>query len=379
MSNERIGSVTLTTVAGSPNYYARFRRNGRQVTRSLQTSDVVAARKRARDIDAKIPTARKSTIDNSFNRFALQTIEDDRRKVVRGERSESLVRDGRQILKTYTSPTLGDLDVRKIDYQTLKRFVDALTDKGLKVSSIKKVLVHVNKALTVAVQLGALPALPLMPKVEMKIDPRGWFTKEEYNLLLKECKRHERAATRVRSQTITSELRYFATFMVNTFLRPGDLGKLQHRHIEIVRNPGAGDFLRITTDFGKTTRAPVVSMPTAVNIYERIRKEQKAKGFGKPTDFLFMPAQASRDFAIKEFGRMFRVVLLSAGLETAKSGQARSVYSLRHTAIMFRLVKGNVDTLTLSRAARTSVEMIDRFYASHLTAEMNVDKLHQMR
>ena len=35
----------------------------------------------------------------------------------------------------------------------------------------------------------------------------------------------------------------------------------------------------------------------------------------------------------------------------------------------------NIDLLTLARNCRTSVEMIQRFYASHLTAEMNVDKL----
>ena len=35
----------------------------------------------------------------------------------------------------------------------------------------------------------------------------------------------------------------------------------------------------------------------------------------------------------------------------------------------------NIDLLTLARNCCTSVEMIQRFYASHLTAEMNLDKL----
>jgi ribosomal protein L31E len=38
-----------------------------------------------------------------------------------------------------------------------------------------------------------------------------------------------------------------------------------------------------------------------------------------------------------------------------------------------------MDLLTLARNARTSVDMIDRFYAKHLTAEMNVDILHSKR
>jgi hypothetical protein len=40
---------------------------------------------------------------------------------------------------------------------------------------------------------------------------------------------------------------------------------------------------------------------------------------------------------------------------------------------------GDLDLLTLARNARTSVEMIERFYANHLTPEMNVAKIHSMR
>jgi hypothetical protein len=47
---------------------------------------------------------------------------------------------------------------------------------------------------------------------------------------------------------------------------------------------------------------------------------------------------------------------------------------------MLRLLNAeNLDSLTLARNARTSVEMIDRFYAKPLTGEMNVDLLHSQR
>jgi hypothetical protein len=43
---------------------------------------------------------------------------------------------------------------------------------------------------------------------------------------------------------------------------------------------------------------------------------------------------------------------------------------------MFRMIHGEgIDLLTIARSARTSVEMIDRFYAKHLTAEMNIAQL----
>jgi hypothetical protein len=38
-----------------------------------------------------------------------------------------------------------------------------------------------------------------------------------------------------------------------------------------------------------------------------------------------------------------------------------------------------IDLLTLARNARTNVQMIERFYASNLTAEMNIDLLQGKR
>jgi hypothetical protein len=74
-------------------------------------------------------------------------------------------------------------------------------------------------------------------------------------------------------------------------------------------------------------------------------------------------------------------VLREAGMEEVDHlDRKRTLYSLRHTAIMYRLLYGQgIDTLTLARNARTSVQMIERFYASSLTGEMNVGMLHSKR
>jgi hypothetical protein len=61
-------------------------------------------------------------------------------------------------------------------------------------------------------------------------------------------------------------------------------------------------------------------------------------------------------------------------------GRLRTLYCLRHTSIMFRLLYGQgIDMLTLARNARTSVQMIERFYASALDGEMNVGMLQSRR
>ena len=65
------------------------------------------------------------------------------------------------------------------------------------------------------------------------------------------------------------ELRLFATFMVNTFVRPSDAKLLCHRHIEVVQTKDTR-YLRITTQTSKTVNSPIISMPEAVPIYDKL-------------------------------------------------------------------------------------------------------------
>ena len=61
-------------------------------------------------------------------------------------------------------------------------------------------------------------------------------------------------------------------------------------------------------------------------------------------------------------------------------GQTRKLYCLWQTSITFRLLYGEgVDLLTLAKNARTSVNMIQKHYASTLNGEMNIALLHSKR
>jgi len=380
MLNERIGNVTLTEATGSPFYYVRYRRKGKQVTRSLKTKDLTKARAEATALsETLVPAERSTKTDMTFRKFAEQVIDIDRRKEVRGERSPRLVLDQTRILATYCQPTLADLDVRKINHSVLQEFVDELTDRELASATIKIILTLVSKTLKQAQRQGAIDHAPIMPVISLKAGVRGWLSLKEYQVLLKECDKHRQLGTKVRTHVITNELRWFVAFSVNTFMRPSDIKQLRHRHIEIVKTKET-QYLRITTDFSKTSYSPIVSMPTAVHTYARLLKASKEQGYGNPDDFVFMPKYKNREFAVRSISRQFHTVLLSAGLYVSPQGQTRTLYSLRHSAIMFRLIKGkDMCLLTLARNARTSVEMIDRFYAKHLTAEMNVGVLQSMR
>ena len=140
--------------------------------------------------------------------------------------------------------------------------------------------------------------------------------------------------------------------------------------------------MRLSLPPSKGHSFPITTMPWAVKVYERICRRQ-ALELGRdviPSDYVFMPQAASRDNAMKLLARQFEIVMEVTGLKSSAAGETRTLYSLRHSSIMFRLLFGRtVDTLTLARNARTSPEMIDRFYAAPLQGEMNVGELQRKR
>jgi hypothetical protein len=122
-------------------------------------------------------------------------------------------------------------------------------------------------------------------------------------------------------------------------------------------------------------------MQDAVGIYNDLVKFQKNMNRGiKKEDFVFFPHLQNREFALQTIRRQFDHILDIADLKNTPTGEPRTLYSCRHSAIMFRLTMGeSIDLLTLARNARTSVSMIERFYAKPLQGEMNIDKIQSMR
>lgn len=112
-----------------------------------------------------------------------------------------------------------------------------------------------------------------------------------------------------------------------------------------------------------------------VPVYRRILER-----YPDPGDFVFFNPIANRDYAARRMGEMFNEVLEACNLKKDRYGQDRSVYSLRHTALMFRILKGDsVDLALLAKNARTSVQMLEKFYLSDLTPQMGVRNLQSRR
>jgi integrase len=394
--------LKIFRIAGSKYWQVRIFSYGRYISKSLKTTDVNEALLFATVFYEQLVTqgrvgesAAPDTTQDFVNRQHLlhdligEVLQRESERVMRDEiKKESWVMTKIR-LEGLIFDFLKSKQLKTIDTKTVEDFVNYLTQKSLTGSTILGYLAHLRKLLRLMFVRGVIKQMPLFPKVKLQLNSRGAFTVTEYKLILQKSKDLTRSTynnwglgKRVwineAYHTMPPEMNGLIRFMVYTFVRPGDVRQLQHKHIEIIKN--RFNYLRLTLPEVKRHNAPIVSLPPAVRIYEQLLKVQKQKGFGRPDDYVFFPGEKNRRRMLDIIGWLFNWILIDLGIKRGPHGVMRSLYSLRHTAITFRLIfGGNIDLLTLARNARTSVEMIEKFYASTLSAEMNIALLHGKR
>lgn len=327
-----------------------------------------------------------------FRSVAERALDGERGRMMRGELALQSFKALRNRLQKQINPLLGSSDIRSLTYDDLQRFINGLAERKASSITITQYLQSVRLVFKHALVSQLIDRIPPFPKVRLNSQPRGGFTVSEYKTLLRTAKRlarlpeepklstHRNRAGGIftKTESVPAEMAWMIGFMVNSFLRPTDLKFIQHKHVEIVRTSHL--YLRLTIPETKRHKAQIVTLRPAVRIYQSLSRYQQARGMAGPEDYLFLPHVDDRDAAAVVLSSNFNKILAATGLKTGELGQVRSLYSLRHTAIMFRLLYGKgIDLLTLARNARTSVQMIEEFYASNLTAEMNIGLLQSKR
>jgi hypothetical protein len=240
-------------------------------------------------------------------------------------------------------------------------------------ATISKITTVFRRVMKVAQSEGAILDIPNTPKiVKIKDNPRPYFKftegNNEYQALLNESEKMAKDGVVVRRIKVSEELRDFILFVVHSFCRPteGEVYGLKHKDIKVADQPKR---LILTFAKGKTGFRTSTTMPGAVSVYQRIlaRNPEHTKD-----DYIIFPQYANRTTAKRTIMRQFNVLLERTGLKE----QGHSAYSSRHTAICMRIVKsgGKMNIFNLARAAGTSVEQIERFYAKNLEVSSELAK-----
>lgn len=285
-------------------------------------------------------------------------------------------------------------DVGEISSADVGAFSKKLLNEGRAPATVNQYLIVLRKILRYASDNRLISAVPNFPKIKnpQTKTKRDYFPQDEYKRLVTAIEEMAEEAVLVRGVQVTLEFKYLVQFMVNSFIRPSDLRVLRRSHVKVqtnasARNKSDKNFLLLTHPATKTTDQEVVTMPAAYGIYKSLielqdkriaaLKARKSKRLKKLTDHVFFPEYPNRDTMIAVAGRIFSAAVKRAGLET--ESEKHTLYSLRHTSIMYRLLLGTTSTLELARNARTSQAMIDKFYASRLTPLMSVESIHSFK
>jgi integrase len=310
-----------------------------------------------------------------------------------GERSPEYVKSHGERLRVHLLPYFGNKSVSDITPGLVQEYrVHRMTSrKRIKKdengrqteevmrparSTLHHEIVTLRQVLKTAQRHGWVKFIPdLSPpyKTSGKISHRAWFSPEEYKRLYEATRKRAQTPPKPRWKWQCEQMHDYVLFMVNTGLRPDEGSRLEFRDVEIVEDRATGETILEISVRGKRGVGYCKSMPGAVLPFERLRDRLRPKSLGRsqsrqeagdaaagwtkpgPMDRLFPTSHRE----------LFNALLNEEGLKKDREGLPRTAYSLRHTYICLRLMEG-ADIYQIAKNCRTSVEMIEKFYAAHI-------------
>ncbi len=358
-------------------FWVRLYFNGRYHTKSTKAESVVAAKSFAVSfyesvlVNAKV--THKSDKSKAFATMGARFFES-----VEQSTKATVFRTDFSRYKSDLLPLFGEQEIDTITNAQISGLQNRLLERNLSTATIKHFMVVLRKIMKFAVSNDLMSNIPVFPKVGGRLktfQKRDYLTLDEYKSVVAKAEKLAEDKVEVRGVKITLEMKYLIQFMVNTFIRPSDLRVIKHKHVQ-VQEVGKDKWVTLTHPSTKTNDDEVQAMPATVPIYNKLvefKKQEKMK-LGLD-EYVFFPEYDNRDTAMAVMARLLKRIVLETEIE-AKTGKNITMYGLRHTAIMFRLTIGRVDALALAKNARTSQQMIDKFYASHLKTSQVRKQLH---
>ncbi len=208
--------------------------------------------------------------DVTFRAVADEVCSTEAQRVRQGVLSAESLRITENRIDRVLKPALGDLPITKVPIPLLLELQKSLAAKYSTVT-VHQYFVIVRKVFKRAVELGYTTEPPKLPEVEVKGGVRSPFSAGEYSLLMRRSKamigaRHPEATPElVKQRGIRHEHLVFMPdtyaairLMVNSFLRPGDLRTLKHKHVTIARQKDSV-YLRLTLPPPPKATLPVVA------------------------------------------------------------------------------------------------------------------------
>ncbi len=338
--------------------------------------------------------------------------------ITEGERSPVYIKGHRNRLDLHLLPFFGDMPVAKITSGDVTAFRAHRMKNGIArrtqitlaaqrrnnpdlpepdpatlpkpgKSTLHQEIVCLRQVLKAALRKGWLDHLPDLSapyRASTKVAHRAWFSNDEYKLLYKETGKRAENALKPRWKWAGEQLHDLVLFAGNSGLRPDELRRLQFRDVSIIKDDASKNEILLIEVRGKRGLGYCKTMPGAVLPFRRlaqrkrpievegaapaelgrraVRKPKREAVPGK-TDLLFPSMHRE----------LFNGILDKLKLKQDRDGQDRTIYSLRHYYICQRLSEG-ADIYQIAKNCRTSVEMIQKYYASHIANTLRTDAIN---
>ena len=372
-------SAILYKCAASTFWQFRVHLEGKPRKRSTKQEEIAKAEHEAKKIYAEMlaqVTSGEITVQpttrNSLQHLAKSLWAKNETRIKNKELNEDKVTKDTYVFERHIKPFFARYDIKDIDLDLLERFKSKLANDGLSAATQLSYINIVMALLREAQIKRLITHLPPKPRVRIDDGVRGFFDDDELAKLRKEIRTNlgnyhefkDEAGKTYRKTRITRELELLVNFMVETYIRPTDLKVLKHEDVRLVKKSDI-TFLVLEHEKTKLHKKNMVSTERGLIVYRAIIDHRGADGAIAPSDYLFLPEYSLRDSALKSLSTQFSAILAMTGMEQDRHGKPRTLYSLRHTAIVGSLRKGIPIELVASNA-RTSTEMIRRFYGVHI-------------
>ena len=348
----------------SPRYYGCLRIDGKYYRRCLNTENRSEAEKLLFQWKSNLysdPLSPLGDSDNSFSVHAKRLIQKEKNLPPRPSGVEQWTDTQRLLSRTNgLLDIFGNKNVKSISVRDIEDFFEQLplNNKPLTTTYLNK---HKNLLKKILDSTGRTDLV--YPKFRgKKSEPRGYFNLQEYKKLRDASKdlvgmsytNHNGS-----KYQIDEDLHSLIVFMVGSMLRPtvSEIYSLTYEDITIkeLNKTKYLDF-PITR---KNRKMVVQTLPTAFYAYENILQRRPQH---KKSDYLFAPQYENRRTAMRYLSNMFAQLLREVKMSKGRLGEERSLYSLRHTSLIFNLSQPNVDLLDIARRADTSMKMIQDYY-----------------
>lgn len=311
--------------------------------------------------------------EKTFNEAADQ-FELEYEVITNGQRSPTSLQGHQYRLRLHLRPFFGEMGLSeitsgKVQQYRLLRHQNWMEERGSPPSrsTMHKEIVTLRQVLKTASRhdwLTALPDLSEPYRTNSKVSHRAWFSPEEYKQLYTATRERARKPKRSRYKWESEQLHDFVLFMANTGLRPDEAYRLEHRDVQIVDDDATGETILEIAVRGKRGTGWCMSTAGAVTPYKRLVKRNRPE----PTDLVFP----------KRHRELFNRILNEQNLKYDREGNPRTPYSLRHTYICLRLMEG-ADIYQIAKNCRTSVEMIQEYYAAHIKTTLDTEAINRRR